>query len=173
MNIPVGDWVDEYRREEPNLSTEEDAIAGFLEGNHTIAEWGRILAIAKMFGETFERVPTPKPMVNTGYSRWWSSSVVESLREQVDLENGRTVEVRALSGPVLEPNGDEAEGDGDKSYVSWDDKQAIDRAVRYVLDVVPGHIYNRFKLLAANGEDVRGVANDLQDKIDELVERLA
>ena len=180
INIDVTDWADEYQREEPNLSTEEMAFVAAMRAGYKPQQMGRLLAIARHREES-EFAPPPKPMLNMGYAFDWTQRLVRQ-KDTATLPSGKEIEVNRFVNEVLEhPQNDGDDGqefDAEvtapevKGIVQWDDPAALDRAIKYLLERVPGYIYGRLKIIAANGGDVQGVANMLCDKIQEMVQRL-
>ena len=57
-------------------------------------------------------------------------------------------------------------------YVSSDSEEALRRAMNYLENVIPGHIFERLKVVAIAGGNVEAAANALKDEIDEQVARL-
>ena len=61
---------------------------------------------------------------------------------------------------------------GASPYVLYDSKEALERATHYVVNIVPGHVFERFKHIVAAGGSVEDAAAALHAKIDEFVDRL-
>jgi len=176
ITIPVGDWVEEYQREEPNLSTKDVAIHTHQRHGYKPQQMGRLLAIARLRDETFDDIPPAKPMLNVGYAVLWSRLVKDEC-ERVTLANGKSVLINSLVGPGSHASPEDASDDpealdANPAYVSWDDALAVGRIDNYLFNAIPGHIYNRLKQLAARGEDLSPRKEQLHGMIDGLFARL-
>ena len=176
IRIDVTDWEDEYIQAEPNLSTVEAAIRVQQAGEIPPIKMGRMLAIAKLRGVAYDGAPEHKPVLNTGWAYNWSQ-VVARRYERVRLESGREIEVRSLVAPVAADDDDGLDTDigatDNGAMQPWHDPVAVDRAERYLTQRVPGYIYRRLSIIAANRGDIDGAVQRLHEKIDEMAEGLA
>jgi hypothetical protein len=167
IDIDVTDWAEEYAMEEVDLSSPEALVDAQQDRGYSPTQGGRMLAIAKHRGETFEEIPGHKLMLQLGAARSFVNFFTQ-MKERVTLKSGKEVEVRSY---VAQADGDE---DEDPAYVEWTDDKALDRAEDYLLKRVPGHIRGRLALFAARGREkqMRTVVQVLHQTIDELVEDL-
>ena len=177
IKIDVSDWEDEYMQAEPNLGTVEAAIEAQQSDEIPPIKMGRLLAIAKLRGMAYDGAPEHKAVHNVGWAYHWSQ-VMARRYERVRLESGREIEVRSLVAPVpAEDGGDEfntdiAALDSDRAMQPWNNPIAVDRAERYLEQRIPGYIYRRLSIIAANRGDVEGAVQRLHEKIDEIAGQL-
>jgi hypothetical protein len=186
--LDVTDWDAEYMETEPDLSSKERAIQARMESAFHPAKIGRFYIVARERGQTDEKIlPGNKLLLMTGAAAAWSRMEAAEMKK-VRLANGRDITVRSLVHAVRHEDYEEEDdgqldmaldvqeegelGDDKPAPVSWDNPLAMARAERYLLERIPGYIYGRLKIIAANGGDVRSVVNELQDKMEELVGRL-
>ena len=59
LEIDVTDWGDEYLEEEPNLSTEDEAIKTAIAGGYLPAQMARLIIVGRMRGEAGEGLIRP------------------------------------------------------------------------------------------------------------------
>ena len=163
--IDVSDWAEEFLAYRPDLSDREAAIQSMHDLGLSAPQIARIMVAARRMDQGEPALIAPdKLLLQTGAAADWTK-VLQRRMQNKELANGLSVQVRSLIGPV-------GEEDLDESWVSVEDHEAIARATRYLLDIVPGHIYNRLKVIAVNEGDVLGAADQLKTEIDELAGRL-
>lgn len=179
--IPIGDWEEEYVDIECDV-TSADAIIARLEEGISGPQAARLAIVAR------EREEAPgdilsgnKLLLNNGAAAD-ISAMVGNRRKKVELENGAIVSIRewVAAVPKSEDEDDERDQlsleetpvDDGTELVHWQSEKATRRAWDYLLNKVPGYAYGRLAIIAANGGDVRDAANQLVDKITEMVERL-
>jgi len=177
--MELDDWQDEYQRNEPDVRSEGAAIITQVRESRSAMQIARFLIVGRERGDTPKDIlPENKMLLNAGAAHHWMQTIAQR-KTKADLGDGKSVEVREYVGTVKE--GREAEGefdaevneDVDKPIVYYKDPEAIRRIRTYMARVIPGHIYNRLAILLANGEDVGEAAEELKDKIDEIVDRLS
>ena len=163
--IDISDWAEEFLAHRPDLSDRGAAIQSMQALGLSAPQIARIMVAARRMDQAEPTLIAPdKLLLQTGAAADWTK-VLQRQMQSKELENGTIIEVRSLVGPV-------GEEDLDDAWVSVESHEAISRAMRYLLDTVPGHIYNRLKVVAVNGGDVLGAADELKVEIDELVARL-
>jgi hypothetical protein len=168
IRIDVTDWAEEYAEIEPNLMTFEQAVDSMLSQGVRPQQMARLLAVAKEREETYDEVSPPKPMLLLGYTEDWLKQL-KRAHEDVTLESGKQITVNRFVGTVRTKD---SKSNGIQTPVEWDNPVALERAVQYLRDVVPGHIYGRLKLIVANGGDKFGMIAEMHDMLDELSARL-
>lgn len=189
LEIDITDEANEYVKEEPNLSTEDDALTTAMERGYSALKMGRLLPVAWHRGES-DFAPEPKYMMHAGYSVDWTSRVGRMM-ERITLKTGKVISIRRIVGNVPEPEPmDDGDGDSqppldldietppgeppdDGKLKMWNDPTAIHRAHRYLQERIPGYVYGRLKIIAANDGDVWAEIRELQDKLEELGKRLS
>lgn len=182
IKIDVTDWAEEHDRIEPDVST-EDKLTGLITGGKvSIPQAARLGIIARERGLAPDDIlPANKPLLMTGAAKH-ISSVIASKHIEAQTPSGNTYTVREFVAPVREGeddqlNNDTLEGDVTPSpepetFASSQSEEGNGRAWNYLLKRVPGYIYGRLKIIAVNGGDVKEAAEELKNKIDELVLRL-
>jgi hypothetical protein len=176
ITIPVGDWVEEYQQEEPNVSTEDATIETQMERGYGPQKLGRLCVIGQQRGEA-SHFSAPKVLLQTGAARAVSDMIVRRKRE-VNIR-GHKHTMREFVAPV-HTDGYEEEGgstlqvnDDDPAVVRSISEKALERAEKYLRMKVPGYIQSRLIIVAANGGNVEAAADRLKVRIDELVATLA
>jgi hypothetical protein len=185
IRIKYGDWLEEYVQAEKDVSNKEALIERIREGM-TTPQVARMALVARERKEADADVlPTCKLMLAAGAMHEVSSLIMRQKRE-ITTKSGKKIKVREFVAPVLD--GDEMSETGAQrmemtadsikpedtklGMVSLLDPRAIQRARRYLFERVPGYIYGRLAILAANDEDVRAAADELIGLIGGIVERL-
>lgn len=171
--IDITDWLEESRDKELHLANENDLRERLSEGCMT-GELARIAAANREAGLASDDILPPNKQAYYSGLREAVSKCAKRIVAEVELTNGKHISVPALIGRVSTAalEDDEDEANGDRSYVSFDTKAALERAERYLLRIVPGHVYNHLKIIAAAGGDVRGIVKQLKAQIDECAGRL-
>lgn len=166
IEIHVPDWVEEHSQLEADVSTEDKIIDLMIATKMSAAKAARVAIIAREKKQAPEDiVPANKLLLNTGGAMAIQQAVARRTRK-VQLENGNTVNVRELVAPVAD-NPTNVGG-----IVDTQDPQALQRALDYLLKIVPGYVNNRLEIIAINGGDVVQAANEFKQKVDEMVSRL-
>lgn len=188
IKIDITDWDDEYMEEEPNLSTKEDALDEHLKKGYHPAKMARMYIASRERGQAdAEMLPGNKVLLMTGGASAFAQMRAQEFKT-VKLKNGKDVEVRAVLGTVPEPDDDIDDklqmsfDNGHKTYkipdpqddypILWNDDRAIERAELYLDRKVPGYVYGRLKIIAANGGDVWKAANSIINRIEEMAKNL-
>lgn len=167
--MPIGDWEDEYLRYKADVSSEDAVIERRLEGNISPAQLGRFIIIARELNETKpDIIPQNKPLLNIAASLS-ARRILTKRQEPVETPGGKVYDAPSFVGPVSTPSN---ELDGIKPFVRLHDPEAIALALGYLERAVPGHIWRRLLVVAANDGNIEKAAQIVHDKVDEMVERL-
>lgn len=180
IEIPYRDWLEEYMRDEPDVSTEEKLIEALKCA--TSAKVARWAIVARERGDAPQNLLKPNKLLLYAGGQADIASKYAAQKRRVQLENGREINVRAYVGPV--PKEEEEQADFETTVeagVVQDDNlflvealsvQGCERALYYLRKVVPGHVWGRLEIVAINRGDVQGVAQELIGEIEKMVERL-
>lgn len=168
IQIPVDDWAEEALRDEVPIVDNVTILEALERGEHT-AKIARRYLVWRELGEAEEdTLPTNKVLLNAGATSA-VSHIARSDKVKVETKSG-TYEANALVGSTRRPSMEE--DDDGESYIRYDDPEAVERAEKYLLRVVPGHIWSRMLLAHKTGGDVKDLAKQLKDLIDEMVDKL-
>jgi hypothetical protein len=175
-------------REEKDIQTEEDLVSLVLEDDKTTREAGLMGLAARAAGLSPEHILRSDYVLITSAAGKNVGDIIERFKEEVELANGRKVQVRThLGKPGVNP-GKQGESDNqeaskqeiesvrDKSnrsgYVRTKSDRGIKLALRYLHTHIPGQIWPRLAEIAVAGGDVRAAADELIAQIEEMVEKL-
>jgi hypothetical protein len=168
----ITDWQEEAFRDETIIESEEDIFDLLDKGSHT-AKLARATVVSRQMGKAPEDIIRPnKILVQVGAMLDISSMASRKYRD-FELKDGRTIRVHEYVGAVRERSDGDDAGDSsedESSYVKAGTAKALDRAERFLLTIVIGHIYNRLATILDYGGDVRLYADELKKKIDEVVD---
>jgi len=173
IRTDVTDWDDDFGVKKPDVTTDEEIIKRRKEGMHS-GEVGRHAFIAR------ERRLTNKDIIGSPKTLLQLGLVIEMNRKtarkkRVELVNGYNVDIREFVSPVVDEGEDEDEDhEQDIAIVDSSTKKGIRAAAAYLLKIVPGYIYGRLAIIAKYGNkgDAQKYANELKDKIDEIMVKL-
>ncbi len=179
IEIEAKDWEEEHDEVEPDISTADKLVE--LSTKYSTPKVARMAIVAREKGlMPNDILPANKPLFQSG--AWLAvSSLIKRRVEEKELPNGKTVEFREYVGVVRDEDGhvvsDALLNSADSSlttdlYVHAESDEGLERAIDYLLKRIPGYVYGRMCIVAANGGDVRKAADELKGKIDELVDRL-
>lgn len=181
IKIDITDWVDEHDQAEPKISTEDDLIKLVTENKRTTAQAFRMATAARERGlAPADILPANKLILQTGGVLNINSLIARRMKE-VRLANGSMTTVREFAAPVREEEEGQLTCDTQQGrapspslefFTPSLSEEGNERAVDYLLKRVPGYVYGRLKIIAANGGDVAAAADALKTKIDEMVTRL-
>jgi len=190
IRIPAGDWLEEYLREEPDLSTEDALAQEAVRGKRHVRQLARMLIVAQERGDIEGIISPPKTLLNTG-GAVQVARILRSRKIEVVAPSGKTYQVRELvSGYVGGPPGAEPsagigfeasveavgvgteEPKNDYTYHDIEDERASDLAYRYLETMIRRHIWNHLTILAKHRVDLGPIAKILHDQIDEMVGEL-
>lgn len=169
----ITDWRDETYKRESIIKNREDIVELGSSGLHT-AVIARSAIVSREIGEAPEDILRPNKTLLIAGAQLDVSHVLTSEKAEIETESGKKYSIQAFVGNVRE----RSEKDGDEedeprepgiSYIPYDDPDALDRAIKYLQNIVPGHIFNRFKQIYASGGDVEAAAEQLKLRIDEFV----
>lgn len=164
VRIDVTDWKDEVQQEEIIITDVSDVVTLLGEGKHT-AKIARATIVNRELGNADDDIIRPNKILFQTGAIYDVSQIAMRQREEFETKTGKTYKVRSLVGST----GDE---DDDRNYVKVDSLESIERAEKYLLTKVTGHITNRLRIIAYNEGDVRGVADELKSRIDSIVHDL-
>jgi hypothetical protein len=181
----ITDWAEEAQRAEFAPQALADIVKEQQTGKGvTIQAIARMTIAARQLGQSPAEIMQPnKLLLQCGGAVDIVSRIAAEKRE-IELKNGKKVQVRSYVAPVRQDDGDE-DGNGlrfdsdgvelpeEIAFVDVDTQAASDRALDYLLTRVPGYVYGRLAIIAANGGDVRKAADTLIDKVEEMVEGLS
>lgn len=179
LTIDVTDWAEEYRAIEPDVS-KNPIIDLQLKKGMKPAQVARLLIIARQRGDVAaDLFPADKLLLMTG-GAVHVSSYTAMQKAKVEV-NGKTFEARAYVAPVGEEEEDDYSAN-DTQYqgvtsspdplVNVKGEAALDYAQKYLTVKVPGYIWGRLLIVAANEGDVAQTAQQLKDEIDRMVKAL-
>lgn len=196
VKIDISDWRDDSFKDEAVIDTARDVAAlaeSVAVGTTPLQKATRAAAVVHALGLVPERyLPEDKLMYYVG-AYGAVSARVSGMRREFETKSGKKYSVRLGVAPVPDrEDGDDGEADGDGlafeatspigkysdedagNYVSIDGDrpEALQRSLDYLDKRIPGYVFGRLKIVAACGGDVRGAADVLKARIDELVEKL-
>jgi hypothetical protein len=200
VQADITDWQDDCMRAEEDIETPDDLVRLVSEEGYTPAQVGQWAIVMRELGLSPDDILRPTKALLESGARHEVSLRAAARQREVTMASGKTFQVRELIAPPgrrpslpgdedgnghngngHEPkqagnNGHEPQGasaaEQDRSYAKFDTDRGIEIATRYLARTVPGHIFERFKQLAAAGADVKGAAAALHVKIDEMVDKL-
>ncbi len=167
IKTDVTDWDDDFETKEPDVMTDEQVIERRKEGMHS-AEAGRHMFIALQRGLADEGIVSDsKDLIQLGL-------VMETNRKtarmkDVELPNGKNISVREFVSPVSADKDKEIK---DVAISESSSEKGMQNAIDYLLQVVPGYIHNRLAIIASNDGDTQKYADELKDKVDEIMVEL-
>ena len=166
------DWYDELQKEEPNISTVDNAVKTMIKEHRHPAQMGRMCLMAELLGRTKEEiVGNPKPLLQTASALAFHSQL-QRRKKQFKTKSGKEYSVREIVAPVSEINEDGEIEASDEPHVMIDNPKAAEYAMKYLQNRVPGYIKGRLNIIAAAGGNVENAANQLKLTIDEMVTNL-
>ena len=173
--IDVTDWAEEARQHEDDLTSLETAIEAMLEQGLRPGDIAkRIIGgrAAKLPNVDGGLLPMSKTLLYAG-GRASLSSKIASILEDAKTKEGKSVRRRSLVAGE-EPSAGDPDEDEDRSgpWVRASDPCVVDRAERYLLSTIPGHIRRHMVLIATNGGDVRAIADALKAEVDRVIDDL-
>lgn len=165
ITIPINDWFEEYQRDYADVAS-EGAIFDLLLGPFTTAKVARFVLVARALSRAPEDIIEPDKLLLQSGARAAIANMYKRAKTTVTTDTGTELEIRAYVGKTSE------EEDAEAELVSAQTQEGLDRAVRYCVKTIPGHIFGRFKIIAANNGDLVEVAEELKATINEMLERL-
>lgn len=185
VEIDVTPEVEDYRRNEYEIKTIEDAIKLRLSGAK-LYEVAKILIASKKLGELEkDTLPEDKWLYENGVKVKYASIEASRMR-MAKMPNGKELEVREFVASVdqvlddtqsASVNGKELESvqlerdthTSDDALLSSSDPAAVQRALDYLEIVVPGYVMGRLKIIAEHNGDYKKAAERLIEKVREMV----
>jgi len=184
--IPIDDWLEEYLRAEPDVTSSDAVVHELLDGKRNVRQLARMVIVAQERGEAEGLISPPKTLLNTGGAAE-ISSILTQRKVEVQAPNGNTYLARELVGHIGRPPNAEPpvaggvelvaeavgpEDDHDHTFHLITDERALELAYKYLQTRVLGEIWGRFLILVEHKADVRQAAEMLHSEIDEMVGRL-
>jgi len=164
VHINIGDWVEELLREEVDLTAPE-AIENLVAKGYSAGQIARMAVSARLNGLAPEDILKPDKLLYYAGARRDVAEHVEHLKcNKVRKYIGRQI----ASGVDEEPEVSAEEPE--EGYAPAFSSEGLELAKVYLLSRVPAHVLNHLRIVAANGGEVREVAEALCERIMELVE---
>ena len=149
LTIDIEDWADEWAHAEEEI-TDDDDIVRLVQSMPT-GKVARMTVASRANGQTPDTVfATDKLLLYAGARAEVARKVAARYCEQEVGDH--TVQVREFLGG----NQDEE----DQLFVLAESEEGIRRATRYILSVVPGHVFGHLKVLAAHEPKLVGQITD-------------
>ena len=169
VRIPIGDCEEEYLAAEPKIEGPDSLIE--LRKAHNIGKVARMTVAARARGEApTDIIKSDKLLYLSGAQADIAERIAGHV-EQVQLENGTEIKIRSyVATPPQDEEGDD--GGDDDLIVDSVSSDGLERAARYLTRNVPGYVYGRLAIIAANRGDVREAAQGLVDAVWAMVDRL-
>jgi hypothetical protein len=175
----ITDWRDECMRYEEDVVDKDDLVRLVTEGGFSTVQVGRMAIVHRELGTApGDILRSNKTLLASAASDEVGTRAAQCKRE-IEMPSGRTYAVRQFAGPAGRPPKPDGEAslqapapDEGRSYAKFDSDRGMARVTHYLENIVPGHIFERLKQIAAAGGDVGSAADTLHDKIDEMVQRL-
>jgi len=176
--IDVTDWGGEL---EKHGMTKDDIVSLVLDDGYTTGQVARAAVFHRATGNAEEDVLRSDKLLLYAGAAQNVTQRMKKLKREVTMPSGQSYMVReAVGKPGRGSDGDEgAELDketiatmSDRSFVLVDSEEALERARHYVLKNIPGHIFERLKVITVAGGDVKEVVKELHKEIDRMVGRL-
>ncbi len=193
IRIDASEWHQEYLDRELDVSTTQKLIDLATETDIATPELTRLVIVGRERGETDgEILPPNKNLLQSGGTHALNLMFARRVQE-IKTASGKPFKVRELVAPVTEFSDDDSQiedetqparatfaaewglaGEHDVKAANphlalFDSHEAGDRALRYLLQRVPGYIWGRLCIIYASGGDVRAAADELKAKIDEMM----
>ena len=174
INIDATDWKEEYDHEGTPIRNFDDVISARRDRHP--AQTARMALIARdprVEDAPPDLLPMNRLLLMSGAMASIASAIAQ--REVTRrLKNGIEITCREYMGVVHSDDDEQTESssDGNPGIVSIDDNKALDRALAYLQQRVPGYVMGRLKVIAVCGGDVREAADELIGKIEKMVDKL-
>ena len=164
VQIDIGDCVDEWAIDEMTFEGDK-TVLGLVDVGISAARIARLILAARENGAAPEDLLRSNKLLLLTGARCDVAKKVEGckigkVREYIAKHVGRSV------GDAEDAEDEEA------GYAHTISIEGLRLAKSYVLNIVPGHIYNHLRIVATNEGDVKGIAEELVDGIRKIVERI-
>lgn len=183
VKVDVTDWKDEALREEAVPQTNEELVSLAVRQGMSARTAARYAIAARAAGLAPDDVlPNDKILLGNG-GGLVVHMMVANAKERIKIGD-REFLARKYKAIQKQEDEEEPSGNGDQleleiesplpehGYTELGTPASIDNAVDYLRNRVPGHIWNRLIEIAAAEGDVKGAAEELVDKIREMVDKL-
>jgi hypothetical protein len=187
IHIPIGDWQDEVSRAETIIKDKDDVIKLVCKQMPT-GHIARAVIVNQELGLVAQPITRSNKLLLYTGAFADIACLIRARHHLVAAPNGCTYAAPDFIGTVTaeESEADAAPVGGSSqtavsappmpdeppTYIGSRDAAALDRATRYLLARVPGHIWPRLLTIYENGGNVTRVTADLKATIDELTSRL-
>ena len=171
ITIDADDWLESFRRTEGDYTSKEAMIATHMQEQQNVLKTGRDAIVARELGIAPSGIVPPNDLLLASGAGRHVTDTMNRARTTVEI-NGREWEVCPYVGAVRGPvEGDDDNGKAEKpeTYISVRDLDALDRSMRYLLNIVPGHVMGRLKIIAFHGGDYEDAVEQLKAKIDDMI----
>lgn len=181
VKVDVTDWKDEALREEAVPQTNEELVSLAVRQGMSARTAARYAIAARAAGLAPDDVlPNDKVLLGNG-GGLVVHMMVANAKERIKIGNREYLarKYKAIQKQEKEPsdNGDQSELEVESAlpehgYTQLGTQVSIENAINYLRNRVPGHIWNRLIEIAAAEGDVKTAAEELIDKIGEMVDKL-
>lgn len=162
--IDISDWEEEV--DDSVKIQERDDIIEMLSLGLSTGLVARATIVSREKGVADENIiGSNKALLNLG-AQLEISKVARSATEEVMASDGKVYHLRSLVGRVQNLS---QESRDEESYIPVYDDRAMERAIDYLLHVVPGHIRSRLEIIYAKGGDIDSITAQLKDEINKQV----
>jgi len=176
LEIDYTDWYDDVMRAEETIQCKDDIFTMINNGKRTsdIAK-SAIVSREEDLLEA-EDIIKPNKMLLLSGAMANIAGIVKRRKHDIKMENGKTYYMPEYIGKSgRRDKGDKKENDSDDypdNYQQSVSDEGLRLAERYLLKVIPGHIFNQLLIIRENGGDVQKIAEQLKDNIDLMIDRL-
>ena len=179
LEIDYTDWHDEVMNAEEMVATQDDVFALIDKGRQT-SQIAKSAIVSREVGVTKEDIIKPNKMLLMTGAMLNVSSIVKSRKQDVMTESGKTYQINEYIGKVGKRNGKPKKQDDSKAeeeqypdnYQQSISDDGLRLAMRYLVRVIPGHIWNHLLIVYQNDGDYKQAAEQLKASIDAMVDRL-
>jgi len=190
VKTDITDWRDECLRYEPTIRTVDDLVALVVDENRSTGEAARMAIVMRELGHAPDDILKPNKLLLHAGGRAEVAIKVSARKVQAEMPNGSTYSVREFVG--IPGRGEGVASDVDVGqvafeaevqdavteaasgphYVPSDSADGLMRAMNYLVNTIPGYIFERLKIIALAGGDVEAAADTLKEEIDRQVMQL-
>lgn len=163
----VTDWQEKILQAELIIA-DEDAIFEAIDDGVSTRDIAMGVVVSQLRGDAPpDLIPPVKLLVLDG----GQAAIIRKAHTKRVTVQTKSGEYKANQyvGKVLDKSDSENEH---VSYVNNGSPEALDRAINYLANVVPGHIWMRLLEVHNSGGDVKAAADELIDRIIAMVEKI-
>lgn len=141
IKVDVTDWEQEYIQEETQILIEDDLVK--LSTQMPASKVARMYLVSREKKQSPDDLLRPnKVLLNVGGATDLASVIVRRKKD-VTLSNGKEFQIREYVGSGAE--------DEEDTFVKVESDEAAKRALDYLLNIVPGYVMGRLKIIAHCG----------------------